>query len=289
MYISAPLEQYEKLLDTKKPLELGLAGTHQRSNAALALALCGIWLQRTSKMKLKQNDQVIDKKWGVEIYPPYVLPKPIIEALRNTRFDGRCQQIQFPHIGATFYLDGAHTVESLNVCKEWFLEAKNNMSSSLIKKIGKDQETANLQDILKQDGYELDELPDRNGDKKLSILVFNCTGERNPGRLLATLVDMANVFDYIIFCPTDSSKVSLQRSTRHDDKEYQKLSKMVDAWNKIIEEQKIEKKHQVFICPSINHFLKWLWVNGNPNQQTQVLVTGSLYLVGDFLQKIAPQ
>jgi folylpolyglutamate synthase len=59
---------------------------------------------------------------------PIPLSAPFVAGLENARWPGRCQQIIDPardgtraSVGkTTWFLDGAHTVESLKACAEWF-------------------------------------------------------------------------------------------------------------------------------------------------------------------------
>lgn len=50
------------------------------------------------------------------------LSKADIEGLERARWPGRCQVVQDPQdSGFRWYLDGAHTVESLVCCGDWFV------------------------------------------------------------------------------------------------------------------------------------------------------------------------
>lgn len=54
---------------------------------------------------------------------PSPLPEAIVRGLERTSWPGRCQVAQDKEKeGVTWYLDGAHTVESLKCCGEWFGE-----------------------------------------------------------------------------------------------------------------------------------------------------------------------
>jgi len=56
------------------------------------------------------------------IEPVYPLPKSFIDGLQNVRWPGRCQTIPDPgHKRLTWFLDGAHTPESLDCCMQWFV------------------------------------------------------------------------------------------------------------------------------------------------------------------------
>ena len=79
----------------------GLSGSHQYINAALADSLCREWIlqRRTAGINIGACED--DIRYGLE----------------NTRWPGRAQITtfsKFPSI--SWYLDGAHTPESLQVC-----------------------------------------------------------------------------------------------------------------------------------------------------------------------------
>ncbi|KAI8564089.1 hypothetical protein RHMOL_Rhmol03G0155300 [Rhododendron molle] len=119
-------------LDTKllNGLNLGLHGEHQYLNAGLAIALCSTWLQRTGHIEvnnLEQNNS---------------LPEHFIKGLTMATLQGRAQIVpdRFIDIESpgdlVFYLDGAHSPESMEVCAKWF---------SLAIKEGNKQELRNNQ------------------------------------------------------------------------------------------------------------------------------------------------
>ena len=87
----------------------GLAGTHQITNAGLAAILSQKFLEL--KDELKESDT-----------PQKTLPPTFIEGLKAARWPGRCQTISDPTFSPiVWFLDGAHTVESLERCIEWFV------------------------------------------------------------------------------------------------------------------------------------------------------------------------
>uniref|UniRef100_A0A8D3DZU3 Folylpolyglutamate synthase n=1 Tax=Scophthalmus maximus TaxID=52904 RepID=A0A8D3DZU3_SCOMX len=90
------------------PLHLGLAGLHQHSNASLALQLSHTWLQsRCLPVALLQGT-------------PFK-PSPImVKGLADTEWPGRNQTLK--HGAVTYFLDGAHTLRSMQACVNWFRE-----------------------------------------------------------------------------------------------------------------------------------------------------------------------
>jgi folylpolyglutamate synthase len=86
-------------------------GVHQRYNALLAVELCKTWLQRCK---------------GVEFNEPQgQVPASFLKGLKEVKWPGRgqilpVQQTKYaqdvkPNTDLTWYLDGAHTAESLEV------------------------------------------------------------------------------------------------------------------------------------------------------------------------------
>ncbi|KZP02848.1 Mur ligase, partial [Athelia psychrophila] len=85
-------------------IKLGLAGVHQVSNACLAVAMAQKFLEVKESLK-----------------PEPTLSKAFVEGLEQVRWPGRCQIIQDPKGRTTWFLDGAHTIESLDCCIRWFV------------------------------------------------------------------------------------------------------------------------------------------------------------------------
>ena len=51
-----------------------------------------------------------------------LIPESFKHGLATAKWPGRCQTIIDPtRAGVTWYLDGAHTVESLECCMQWFV------------------------------------------------------------------------------------------------------------------------------------------------------------------------
>ena len=86
-------------------VKIGLAGEHQKGNAALAKKLC---LQAVKSLEKK----------GIGLFKN---ESAVVEGLEKTVWPGRCQIYQSPKFkNTTWYLDGAHTLESLKAAGEWF-------------------------------------------------------------------------------------------------------------------------------------------------------------------------
>ncbi|XP_043914214.1 folylpolyglutamate synthase, mitochondrial isoform X2 [Protopterus annectens] len=105
--------------------ELGPEGDHQRLNAALALQLCRTWLQQRQYQDFfVAQDAVHVPELSTSGRPPLTSTfRPslaMLEGLRNTEWPGRTHVLS--HGPLTYYIDGAHTKSSMQACIKWFRE-----------------------------------------------------------------------------------------------------------------------------------------------------------------------
>lgn len=86
-------------------MTVGLAGEHQIQNATIAVELSRRFLQERQALEDASE-----------------LPSSFVAGLKAAKWPGRCQTVADPINGnLTWYLDGAHTIESLDCCMDWFL------------------------------------------------------------------------------------------------------------------------------------------------------------------------
>ncbi|KMZ72501.1 Tetrahydrofolate synthase [Zostera marina] len=264
--------------------KLGLDGDHQYLNAGLAVSLCHTWLK---KMGHSEN---------IHLDGNFVLPEEFIRGLTTTKFPGRAQIVQDPHNsmlsqggvnfgGLTFYLDGAHSPESAEICAKWF------------------------SDTVKKEKEQLD------SDAK-NILLFNCMSVRDPQLLLPRLenvcADHGIYFHKAIFVPNQSvyHKVGSNTLTTNDSSSHIDLSwqqKLERVWRKAvngdkrystndyIKDEKSDANQSNRSCNEISMVfaslpsaIRWIRETAQKNRAVgfKVLVTGSLHLVGDVLKLI---
>ncbi|GBE79526.1 Folylpolyglutamate synthase [Sparassis crispa] len=236
-------------------IKLGLAGAHQYQNANLAVHLAKVFLREKTSTKVEAG-----------------LPESFVTALKATKWPGRCQTVpDLQNTDITWFLDGAHTVESLQCSMQWFVTPEVALSST---------------------GFSL------------RILVFNCTHGRSAKSLLRSIVtnvaaqlqlhdrqdDPGMFFDHVIFCTNvtyedggfkgDLTAVSistdelLHLTTQHE---------LASAWSSLVPTYSSDHVH---VLPSIQHA-----VNLVRHLQTEttaahvdVLVAGSLHLVGGMIE-----
>ncbi|KAG8141829.1 putative Folylpolyglutamate synthase protein [Naja naja] len=126
LFLCPDLDAFE---DDDKFLQLGLAGDHQRSNAALALQLSHTWLDRcgyldTGELKDSWRTSGAPSKRVPCLAPAFKPDQPMVQGLQATVWLGRNQVLH--HGPVTWYIDGAHTTSSMQACVRWFHQAALN-------------------------------------------------------------------------------------------------------------------------------------------------------------------
>ncbi|XP_065878133.1 folylpolyglutamate synthase isoform X5 [Euphorbia lathyris] len=283
-------------------LKLGLEGEHQFINAGLAVALCSKWLERTGHLEASYVEQSSS------------LPEQFIKGLTTACLQGRAQIVPDRCINPesdgdlVFYLDGAHSPESMEVCAKWF---------SLAIKDENQQHMLNSQKNLESMSPLVEKHCDRSRKNfTQQILLFNCMTVRDPQvllpRLMKTCARNGVYFKKALFVPNVSVYYKVGSQTLPPTDPQVDLSfqfSLQRLWEKIVrdsrggegnnsdavcEEVKDDLANGVRTCensavfPSLPLAIKWLRdsVQQNQSVRVQVLVTGSLHLVGDVLRLV---
>ncbi|KAG0308188.1 Folylpolyglutamate synthetase [Dissophora globulifera] len=228
---------------------IGLAGKHQVANAALATAICRIWIEKVLGEKITA--------------PEGVVPKEFAKGLASARWAGRGQiMVRDDKPKITWFFDGAHTAESIRVCATWFQDAsQKNARGKTVKR----------------------------------VLVFNCTGPRDGDTLLKPLAQIQSSvqFNEAVFTPaitfaSNTYKGDLVNNTAPIDLELKSQKTLAGCWTKqvgLVGNVETETEVKTTVLPSIEHSINWIddYVKNEVEKgvdEVQVLVTGSLHLVG---------
>jgi folylpolyglutamate synthase len=237
---------------------LGLAGQHQYGNATLAVHLCQAIAKQGATTSIALDDPTT------------------LDALASASWPGRCQTVEWQSF--TFRLDGAHTPQSLRATMEWFTTHTTNKTSSTTNSRGR------------------------------RVLVFTCSHERNPVELLQLLVPAS--FSQVYFAKADSSRpspISVPSATEllqaqnipvrpellintSDENgttttpTWQET--LASVWNHLTTTQDDNKDCKIQCNVTATQVLDDLSSFSMKDEATDVLVTGSLYLVGSFLTAI---
>ncbi|XP_020703144.1 folylpolyglutamate synthase isoform X2 [Dendrobium catenatum] len=290
LQVASPLDQ--GLLNGQK---LGLDGEHQYINAGLAVAMSHTWLQKTGDAEGIFSENTKSS-----------LPEQFIRGLASASLQGRAQIVPDPHFdmqssshgsgGLFFYLDGAHSPESMVECARWFSHAV--------------KENACLVNLP-------EEQPNNDCSARVQILLFNCMPVRDPEMLLQPFINTCSdhgvLFHRAIFVPNQSvfNKVGSYATPQSDPKQVDLSWQLTiqRIWRNIINGKRGLADDSVYsideacekgersnttglenstVLPSLPSAIKWLreYAKRNQSIRVQVLVTGSLHLIGDLLRFI---
>jgi len=191
----------------------------------------------------------------IKTYEAFPLTQNYISGLKNCFWPGRAQILQRNNI--KYYIDGAHTPVSIHECLLWF-------QSEILNK------------------------------EELRILCFNCKSTKDYIALLTCIQEHASKlpFDYIFFTPSKISTYE-QRKDKSNILSYNNSSNAGP-----IEEQlkykefyentlnlKSEKDTILQVFSYVDETLERIEeIASQKSNNINVLVTGSLYVVGAFLE-----
>ncbi|XP_034548266.1 folylpolyglutamate synthase, mitochondrial-like [Notolabrus celidotus] len=271
LLVCPELDQYEALVG---PMSLGLAGKHHHANASLALQLSHSWLQRH-----EARERGDDLSFALSSCRPgsqadiFQPSSDMLTGLQETEWLGRNQKLRRGSV--TYYLDGAHTSDSMQACVSWFR-----------------QETLH-----------------RNKTTNIRVLLFNTTGERDSAALLRLLLPCH--FDYALFCPNISDTPAGGSAAQHSSSECVHTARCRDnlrIWQTLNSSETLHPQHRHLVARSVSRSLVFPcilsalhWIRQTEQLQStealdrmreggqvSVLVTGSLYLVGGALRHLEP-
>uniref|UniRef100_A0A3Q2NVZ9 Folylpolyglutamate synthase n=1 Tax=Fundulus heteroclitus TaxID=8078 RepID=A0A3Q2NVZ9_FUNHE len=287
LWVCPNLDQYQT---ESGPLQLGLAGQHQRSNASLALQLSHTWLQRRcgpDQIGLLPDPENSSGSQAASFKPGSAM----VKGLADTEWAGRTQTLRRGAI--TYFLDGAHTRRSMQACVQWFREAAAQRARSASGAV-------------------------------VRVLLFNATGERDSAAMLKLLLPCR--FDLAVFCPNITEAAA---SCNADQQNFNvsvenMLTRCLDneqSW-RLHQDRRDEapaplladRKTDTQVFPCILSALQWIAQGRDPvltdpaqtvppvrpsvsakaaplrdAAEVHVLVTGSLHLVGGALKHLDPE
>ncbi|KAJ3573349.1 hypothetical protein NP233_g2487 [Leucocoprinus birnbaumii] len=254
--------QKSGIFKASSPVSLRLAGKHQIQNATIAVELARRFLQERHALPDASD-----------------LPQSFIDGLKATRWPGRCQTVADPlKDKLTWYLDGAHTVESLDCCMDWFLSPGIGVAA-----VG-------------------------SSSPAKRVIVFNCTSGRSGQTFLGTIYDKIKAwanksggqpdtfFDHVIFCtnvtyadghfkggelklmfllnPQKKLNINLPDLTTKalSDEELLQLTtqnQLATAWSSIVP---AFSKENIHVLPSIEHAVQQINLINDGSSPVKVLV-----------------
>lgn len=259
--LAAPVENYVNAENLVGPL---FSAAYQVENVALAIALVHEWERCKAAVKpgndcASRLQELAEKK----------IPSPYLSGLKSLKWPGRASIVEDPQGSGNllFFLDGAHTVESMEECAKWFATST------------------------------------RGNRRPKNILLFNCTGIRDAHALLKslqhTMFDWQTKIHHAIFAPLNSSKKTFTSTCGDEPKNLSRQHDHHNIWKMVNTELDTQvacsavDSHDscVHVClepiqPSLSAVIASLRQTAEEESGCtyRVLVTGSLFLVGDVLR-----
>ncbi|KAL6756912.1 putative folylpolyglutamate synthetase [Haematococcus lacustris] len=306
------------------PVAVGLGGDHQRLNAGLAVQLSlaaeqhqlaageaargaaeRVALLQQGRLPAVYAQGLAETEWpgrSQVLHDPELLPPPSSDpGLGGARPDAAAAAPHSPGCGAvsrlSLFIDGAHTPESMVTCADWFAAASATSPETPAHTAGSAHPPT----------------PDPAVEVE-RVLLFNCMKERDPGVLLPALAQRLQArgltLHHALFVPPNSQAADVV----HPQPDLSWQLQLQRVWETqcmgamagpaalggqpvaLPELPSVSGKYtsrMVWWCtrrgavlPSLDATLSWLrsLARSRPQLQVQVLVTGSLYLVGDVLK-----
>lgn len=221
------------IFEQLKHVKLGIAGDFQISNASLAVALA---YQHLVHLGISDG--------SVSLTESSAIPTKFISGLVSTKWEGRCQTIKEGSI--TWYIDGAHTKDSIEAASNWFKTTVNPLKNKKVLLFN--QQTRDANTLLSQ-LYKV-----VTPDVKFDRVIFSTNVTWKSGNYSADLVSMNTSKEQV-------DKLEVQKS-------------LGEAW------QMLSPETQIDVVPSIEDACVLIRDYDEP---LDVFVTGSLHLVGGLM------
>lgn len=234
------LVQQHPALDS---IRLGLQGDFQKLNASLAIAVSAAHLQRLGYTGVPNPmDQAS------------ALPDEFVAGLGKARLGGRCDKRADSQLqNLTWYLDGGHTLESIEMAGKWFGSSASSGSTKVL--------------IFNQQTRDASAL-----------------AHRLHSTLAAALQD-GKPFKHAIFCTNTTYKNSgykpdlVSINTNKDDVGSLRVQReLAEVWDKI------DSDASVSVLSTVEEAVAKARAVASEGREVEVLVTGSLHLVGGCIE-----
>lgn len=224
-------------------VSLGLQGDFQRLNASLAVAVTAAHLQRLGFTGVPSP---ADQRSP--------LPDEFVAGLENARLGGRCDRRPDSQLeNLTWYLDGGHTLESIEVAGKWFASTTDPLSTK--------------------------------------ILIFNQQTRDAPAlahrlhKSLASVLQDAKPFKHAIFCTNTTYKDAgykpdlVSINTNKDDVGSLRVQReLAETWDTI------DSDANVRVLSTVEEAVAAARAVARAGAEVEILVTGSLHLVGGCIE-----
>jgi folylpolyglutamate synthase len=222
-------------------VKLGLSADYQRSNASLAVAIASEHLRSLGCTNIP--DLVQDSHAS--------LPQEFKNGLESVRWPGRGEVRPDKGSNTTWYLDGAHTPESIELAANWFAENVGYVVEPRERVLIFNQQTRDATGLAR---VLYKSLKQKLGNRPFGQVIFTTNVTSQSAGYKPDLLSINNDIDDI-----------------HDMKVQKELQ---TAW------RELDPDCTTYICPTID---KAIAIARDSSRNPHVLVTGSLHLVGGII------
>lgn len=238
-------------LPALEAINLCMQGKVQHLNASLAIHLAACWLDKYRGTNILQTIKDADG----------VLPQNLIDGLASCRWPGRFQIAPDPsHKSIIYFMDGAHTKESIQLATEWFVEESTNRPAP-----------------------------------SCQVLIFYLTGYRDSDCILKSLLETyrrssnRSTFDHVIFTPNTvennaAMSSDLMKVATDTTSEAARATLLKNNWFKLNPTQDATTVISTgCIADAIDYVHSTILPSMKEGEEIHALITGSLLLVGGTL------
>lgn len=248
------VEVHPDLLSDK--VKLGLSASFQKINASVAIAVAAAHLRALGHTAIPDPTSS----------PHIPLPQEFIRGLERVHWPGRCEIRRENSIA--WHIDGGHTLESIEVTGCWFAEQIQKSSNASPRRILIFNQQTRDANALAKGLHE--------------ALLLGVKSQTNTSSL--------NVFSHVIFCTNQTFSSGYKPdlvsiNTNKDDVDALSVQReLAKTWNSI------EPSTSYSIVGSIEDAVKEArqkakeWTSNSKDAEVMTLVTGSLHLVGGFIE-----
>ncbi|KAJ1651736.1 Folylpolyglutamate synthetase [Dispira simplex] len=228
-------------------LTLGIQGHHQIENSRLATALVSIWLQRAPHTLVPCATK--------EVFGPHIsesnltkFQEWVARGLSMARWPGRSQIYRQPTTRTVWFMDGAHTLESMVACGKWYQSCHKAEADF--------------------------------------VLLFNCSQGRHGEMLLRALADLilpsVGRSCTAVFCPNLGQRPDSINHTVAIQPDLTNQRRAAEVWRELCENH--DRTCETKVLPTIDAAIACIQSSVDAKSDpTDVLVTGSLHLVGGVI------
>ncbi|KAF1343600.1 Mur ligase [Delphinella strobiligena] len=251
-------------------VKLGLAADFQKTNASLAIAVASAWLEKMSRGDISSLP--------TESNPQ--LSHAFREGLEQVKLGGRCEIREDTAHNLTWHIDGGHTLESIEMAGRWF--------ASLISEKVKSQDKTPRVLIFNQQTRDADRLAKKlHSTLTTALQPTLSSNDALSGQTSSTV----QPFTHVVFCTNETyvdagykADLTSINTNAADVEALSVQNALAKTWTEVDPDAHVKVVRTVEEAIRIAR-----GVAKDGKEQVEVLVTGSLHLVGGVVEVLGSE